>query len=618
MTKKNIENLIEQDAACYLEDLAYLAMLGLKEPARSAEILAAIGKSEYSPKLLRFVLTASPKFAEIDRRWDLETRYEDKQRPMERVLRSIMEGCGFPMSVEHLAGEIASVYGRPAEYYETTLPRMLGDTDKYFMTSDGLYGLNSWLLEVTSDEEEDLILDNDLNADELKAIEKAAGKTDWSKDDAAAAMVKVVGGTGSSVSGKAVQLMMWKALGDDFDAAEMFDRLHASDSLIWLSKGAWASAKSVEDYDVLLMEMADKVAEETAEEPVQKAAEKKEAAKAEEPTLTLNISERDLDEVAQIVSEKGEARMASILETIFEISPRDPIYAVAAEGLTDSMKKDGRFVWVGFDRWCMADGIPEDAAGIPEGLEISKLSFQTVEGDEIEVEIDDDGLEGDLAKEIKSPLVQDVGDCEPVLREGEGSVAKSARLVLARHHKRLGIYPVCRLPQGFLGSGPDLVKITLTDKEKTKDVWANFETGVMYDMGEWFGDDLPDSGAVIELARTDDEGVFLVSYPAKPEAQMTVAADMVEELERMAGASANRSTLELVSDIVNLHKKGASFIRLFTEVNIVRRTTRRLVASILSSYYAFYQHPKTGLWQYDVKKEDQGFKKAKKKYVIKD
>ena len=70
--------------------------------------------------------------------------------------------------------------------------------------------------------------------------------------------------------------------------------------------------------------------------------------------------------------------------------------------------------------------------------------------------------------------------------------------------------------------------------------------------------------------------------------------------------------------IMPYHRKGVPFVTLFTEVNIVRRTTRRLVASILSSYYAFYQRPKSALWHFDEKKVDQGFKKAKRKYIRKE
>jgi hypothetical protein len=74
-----------------------------------------------------------------------------------------------------------------------------------------------------------------------------------------------------------------------------------------------------------------------------------------------------------------------------------------------------------------------------------------------------------------------------------------------------------------------------------------------------------------------------------------------------------------VYDVVReiLGKQGMTFVRLQTEVNIVRRCERLLVASLLSSYHCFSARAKSGIWQFDGKKESQGFNKNKKKYIKK-
>ncbi|HAH87221.1 MAG TPA: hypothetical protein DCL60_07600, partial [Armatimonadetes bacterium] len=77
-------------------------MLVYQEPVRAAEIIGIIGKESYTAKLLRHVLAASPRFAQIDRRWDLDIRYEDLQRPLERVLREIVDAYGKPISIEEI------------------------------------------------------------------------------------------------------------------------------------------------------------------------------------------------------------------------------------------------------------------------------------------------------------------------------------------------------------------------------------------------------------------------------------------------------------------------------------------------------------------------------------
>ena len=61
----------------------------------------------------------------------------------------------------------------------------------------------------------------------------------------------------------------------------------------------------------------------------------------------------------------------------------------------------------------------------------------------------------------------------------------------------------------------------------------------------------------------------------------------------------------------------ATLRTILAEVNVVRRSSRRLVASLLSSYQCFYQRSGSPVWHYDAKKLDQGFDKTKKKFVKK-
>ena len=615
-----IENPVERDAMRYLEDQAYAALLGFKEPVRSAEIIGAIGTEKYSAKLIRHVLAASTRFAQIDRRWDLEVRYEDKQRPMERVLMEIIAQYGHPMSVIQIANELSSIYERHADYYELMLERVLADKDKYFSTFDGLYGLHEWLFDINSEAEEDVIFDNDLDQEEISGLEKTAAKVEWTADDATAAVGKFLDAAKSPVSNMLISFFFWRAKGESFDPAAMFDELSKNPKLVWLSDQRWASKKMVGEFNAILTGMADKLSEEIMEEAPASVVEKAEVAEKVAPALSLNISDRDLEEVTQIISQTGEAKMPAILESIFEISLRDPIYQVAAEGLSDAMQTDPRLLWVGADRWRMADTVPAYVSEVPSDLAIPKLVFETPEGERLDVELEDEGLEGGLNKEVHNPLVQDVGDQDPITKQDEGPPADSARCILTRHHKLLGTFPLCQIPKTFFPLGPSLIEVTLIDGNKKGDIWANRDTGLIYDMGKWYAKDMPESGAVFDLIKTDKPDEFKIVHDAKTDPMMFIAPDRIKELLEL-GEEAKKgdlTTFDLMTRIVQDHRKGIPFITLFTEINIVRRTTRRLVASVLSSYYAFYQRPKSALWHFDEKKVDQGFKKAKRKYVRKE
>jgi hypothetical protein len=232
--------------------------------------------------------------------------------------------------------------------------------------------------------------------------------------------------------------------------------------------------------------------------------------------------------------------------------------------------------------------------------------------------LEDEGLEGGLQAEILNPVTQDVFDYDAVVEKDQPAL-DSARCVVTRQHRRLGTFPLCQIPPSFFPTGTNLIELTLIDGEKREDIWVNRDTRLVYGMDKWYSEEMPESGAVFNLVKTPKADEFKFVYKSETDKLVFVAANRIQELEELAEqAKANDlSTFDLMTRIMPYHRKGSSFVTLFTEVNLVRRTTRRLVASILSSYYAFYQKPKSSLWQFDEKKEDQGFKKAKRKYVRK-
>ena len=76
-------------------------------------------------------------------------------------------------------------------------------------------------------------------------------------------------------------------------------------------------------------------------------------------------------------------------------------------------------------------------------------------------------------------------------------------------------------------------------------------------------------------------------------------------------------TTDIMITIMERYKQGIEFASLFTEVNLVRRCARRLVASILSSHKMFYQPKNSKVWRYDEEKRSEGFNKTKRKHIKK-
>jgi hypothetical protein len=64
------------------------------------------------------------------------------------------------------------------------------------------------------------------------------------------------------------------------------------------------------------------------------------------------------------------------------------------------------------------------------------------------------------------------------------------------------------------------------------------------------------------------------------------------------------STYHLLIELMRDHPRGADFLTLHNELNIIRRTRREQTASILSAYPCFELHRGSPVWR--LKEEDIG------------
>ena len=79
-----------------------------------------------------------------------------------------------------------------------------------------------------------------------------------------------------------------------------------------------------------------------------------------------------------------------------------------------------------------------------------------------------------------------------------------------------------------------------------------------------------------------------------------------------------RTLFDLMMDLFILTPKGFDFYTLWAELNVIRRTSKRLVASTLSSYPCFYARKgKANAWTFDDRKADQGRRRDVKKHMRK-
>lgn len=607
-TKLTKEDIARENARRYLADRAYMFVLGRPQSIKLRQLVKGMDMEGVTMRLVRNVVAGDDRFENVDRRWASSVRYGDTRRPLERVILDIMQSAGVALPLDTLAQELAQTMGRVAEYYEQALPRVFSDKEKFFMTADGRYGSAAWLLLPTAEDEADVVFDNFLSEEQVEEYSKLCPAAKWDAEtmmDTAAALAK---DCKEPVPVKILALFAWRELRDDFDPVEFYSKVLADDRLLVLSDQKVYSSAVVKDFTKTIA----KIAEEVAALPMEPEEEE-----AEGPVV---VTDTDKEEIIAMILDRGSASAEDLLDAVLEVSPEESAYAGALESLGEALKDDERVMWVGGTRWSKMVEFPDEIREIPSSLIVQPVPvYETPEGDVYDQILEIEGFEGDLKTAIYDPLAEDVTDEDPALTEYQPN-GDSQRCVLKYHHKTEGTFPLCQINPDFFGAEPEIIPIVLMDEGKRKTAYVNNTTRLIYGLKDLFASITEPSGAVFYIEKTAKPGEFRFRFDGEVDEQLGI--EIARSLELLDLKSRYESqempVFDVITEILQQTRQGVTFPRLVTEVNIVRRCSRLLVASILSSYHAFHARGKSGLWQYDEKKRSQGFNKTKRKYIKKD
>lgn len=605
-----------------LTTLLHRALVRLGEPARVGEIAREVGDEAVTPALARHQMESDPRrFVAVDRRWDITSRYLDKTRPLERILEEVVADYGAPIPTDDVAGELAQITGRVREAFTEVAPRLLRGAP-FFPIAGGLaYGLRAWLLDLTSEREDDLLFYNYLSAEKLAPFQSAAKGLDWLDNPTGATLALLLAANGQPVDNRVVQYFAWKALGEDFDGAALYDAVATDrETFLALPGHRWLLRDALEPLRAVWRTRAAQAAETATEEPAV------EAVASEVTAKPLEVTEEDAEEIASYFDGREETvPVGDLLTHVFEIRPGSRTFEADTVTLTAYLRAHpNQYLWVGADRFRAPDTLPLYIGQIPESLTFPTLPrFETADGEILDQMLADAGFEDGLQEEILDPIAQDVNDQEQAEAtrwpEGVSAEAPRLRLVLKAHHKEIGTFPLAQVPPGFFPAEPNIVELTVRDAAGTGyPVYVDYNVQLVYGLFDLYAEIAAESGAVVYLEKTDKPDEFKFVDENESDPGVFVNPARMEELLEFRGeveSGTPISTYDIVRRILDHYRKGCSFLTLLTEVNLVRRTPRRLLASVLSGYSAF--HPRANRWTFDAKKEPEGFDKSKTGYILK-
>ncbi|HRJ32228.1 MAG TPA: hypothetical protein PKY51_01550 [Fimbriimonadaceae bacterium] len=595
----------EHTARSYADRLILGKLIKLQSAIKLSELAELLQGTGIGLSALRSLLGTNPdKFAYHERRWVPAARLEGTGRPYAEAMRLIVDRFGGPMPVELLAEELALAQGKMEAESIESIRRMAESHDHFIYTASDEIALSRWVF-VTSDEKLAITLErNQVTPEQVEALEAPLAGIDWRSPEALQLAVQKC----APVSVKALGAYIFsKVNSDDPRSTLMFDwkavggALLSQPKMVYSSDGMLHPEEDAKKWISAAVKLAEKIAPSVEIEDA----------------APIEVKSDDVDRmVAKWKTSPDSLTATQLLEEFYEITPSVKTFPDDMANLMAALKARPDAWWVGGDRFRVPGTAPDFINDVPEVFLFEKTSFTDEEGDPIDVEVNDDGLSSTLRKLLSHPLATDVLDEEEL--PAPKSMAEQLRLVLKPIHRELGTFPICQFPTGWITAEPKIQELTFIDPQgRELQVWANMEARLLFGLIDWWYEQPIESGAVFSLTRTHKQNVFEFAWLDQPDPVVYISNQRMEELRAIQERAAELSTHDVLKEVMAHWPKGADFLTILWEVNVVRRVPRRLIASLLSSYHCYYQRSGSPVWHFDNKKVEQGIDKTKKKFILK-
>lgn len=594
----------ESFARSYVDRLILEKLTEMESAVKLGELADKLSDKGIGLSTVRSLLASnSDRFAYHERRWIPAARLNGTGRPFAQAMSLVLEGFGSPMPMSLLIQELARIRSSEPELVENTV-RRLAESDETFVVSGDFVSLTKWSF-VAHDEPfaRALALNGITQAEVDEAMPKLQG-INWRSPGAVVEGIKKA----APVKLKVLGAVAWKAMNSDdprsiliFDSREFYADAINVPGFVYAPDGTIYPEAEAKKWVNVAVKLADKLAPQV---DVDDAA-------------PIEIKPEDAARMADKIASGDQSVTATkLLEDNYEITPSNKTFPDDMANLMAALRASDKIVWVGGDRFQKAGLMPDFINEVPEPFKFVNSTVVDEEGELVDFELTDDGLSSSLRKLLSHPLATDVLDEDIVA--APKTMPEQLRLVLKSIHRELGTFPLAQVPTNWLTNDPKIQEAIFIDPQgREMQVWINLEARLMYNLFDWWFEQPVESGAVFTLTKTARANVFDFEWMDQPDPVVYISSQRMEELRTIGARAEEMSTLDILVEVMAHWPKGADYLTILAEVNVVRRSSRRLVASLLSSYQCFYQRSGSPVWHFDAKKVDLGVDKSKRKFVKK-
>lgn len=645
-TKENdavdVNNLVDatedrdaQIARQFLDDYVVTALLRAGRALTHAELANPAENFAPGRSALRRALQNSERIIARERDFELrireeasrEARNERARRPLESTVENLMRALGKPLPLPVIVRETANLRGVLPEAVRDGIAHILPSLRWAIAVAPPSGIANTWIhrdfiLDAGAPREEIIVRENRLESDaDFALLTSSTRSLGGSLSERASAILNSVD---HPISQKLLGFLLWRddaksSDGASFEAQQLARALGDRAVFYALSAGRVTTQQQLPALRARVLRWLQSGGSGATQVDV--AALLRQRLAPDEIVAPQPQEIADLAETAR--QTKAPISLLSAMIDGLEIEPDDSQFLPLLQGLNDALRRDSAWLPAGLGRFVLRETVPAEVGQTPKRLRPIQLALRDTETrDLLDIEMSDDGLEGDCAEFIHDAQWEDVGEeveVKMARRPGE-SAASSTRYVVTYPHWREGTIKLRRMDEDFFEIASPLSRLQLAarDEESSAQIgaWASRESGLVYGLGEWYQTRLPHSGGVLEFAK--DAGGALTLQIGAPDKLMHIDATRLAELEALQERAGYLSLLDLLQTLLGSHSGGAELPTIWAEINIVRRTSKRLMCSVLSGFQAFsfkQRGPKQILWRFDAGRMDAGFKKNKKKFV---
>ncbi len=613
-------------ARLFLEDYVVTSLLRHGRALRPSEIISGQPGFSLSRAGLKAGLHDSKRVVHTEREWEwtlrLEraawTREEKNRQPLASALEDLLIAIGKPVNTQIIVREMSEMRSMLTANIKVPVETLLRDSRFAVRLNETTWLHSNFLLDPGAPTAALVRRENkiEIDPDWIDLREMPLPEPDGTLRERAVELLETVG---QPLSRRLLGYLLWNQTPEKVTRQDLLDLMSERETFTSLI-GGYITLKSqlpqwrglVEDW---LSEMGASLPEVDAVAVLRQRLA---------PSQIIAPKDSDLESVKKF-ARRGMAQngiqpfeVANALLHALEIESDDPQYAGTLQGLNDALRRDMTYLPLGIGRFILREAVPANVGQVPETLRPISLELRNRETNEpLDMEMTDEGLEGDGVEFVHSPFWEDVNE-EIEVRSPQRPKELETKFIVLNHHLRAGTLKLRRMDDGFWGIEGNLTRLPVfveTDgKEENLAAWASKESGLIYGLGAWFPTRLPASGGNLLFERGANGFRLTIGEPDKA---TFISPERLQVLEAMRDASKFLSLYELLQNIM-ADAGDTELSSIWAQANVVRRTSKRLLASVLCAYSCFYfkkRGPDQFFWHFAADRVDQGFKRNKRKFV---